>query len=116
MYEYCLKCLHECDKDICDQCEFGKEHIYPTKFKALPIKKFEQAEQKDTVNHPAHYETGKFECIEVMKEVYGVESVKAFCLLNAFKYLYRCKRKDNKTEDIKKANWYINKYLELESE
>lgn len=23
---------------------------------------------KDVVNHPSHYETGKFECIEVMEE------------------------------------------------
>lgn len=27
----------------------------------------------DNVNHPAHYETGKFECIEVMLETQGVE-------------------------------------------
>lgn len=29
----------------------------------------------DNVNHPAHYETGKFECIEVMLETQGVEAV-----------------------------------------
>ena len=29
----------------------------------------------DNVNHPAHYETGKFECIEVMIETQGVEAV-----------------------------------------
>lgn len=27
----------------------------------------------DNVNHPAHYETGKFECIEVMLETQGAE-------------------------------------------
>lgn len=27
----------------------------------------------DNVNHPAHYETGKFECIDVMVETQGVE-------------------------------------------
>ena len=25
----------------------------------------------DMVNHPSHYETGKFECIDVMEEVFG---------------------------------------------
>lgn len=25
----------------------------------------------DTVNHPSHYSNGKYECIEVMKEVFG---------------------------------------------
>ena len=29
----------------------------------------------DNVNHPAHYETGKFECIEVMLETQGVEYI-----------------------------------------
>ena len=32
----------------------------------------------DNVNHPAHYETGKFECIEVMLETQGVDMVKKY--------------------------------------
>ena len=67
----------------------------------------------DNVNHPTHYETGKFECIEVMVETQGVEAVQDFCICNAFKYLYRHRSKNGK-EDIEKARWYINKYLELE--
>ena len=67
----------------------------------------------DNVNHPTHYETGKFECIEVMVETQGVEAVQDFCICNAFKYLYRHRRKNGK-EDIEKARGYINKYLELE--
>ena len=66
----------------------------------------------DNVNHPAHYETGKFECIEVMLETQGVEAVLNFCQCNAFKDLYRAKRK-NGLEDMKKAVWYLNKYIEL---
>ena len=69
----------------------------------------------DNVNHPSHYETGKYECIEVMEEVYGPEAVKDFCLCNAFKYLYRTNRK-NGVEDLKKAQWYINRYLKLSGE
>ena len=67
----------------------------------------------DMVNHPTHYETGKFESIEVMIETQGVEAVQDFCICNAFKYLYRHRHKNGK-EDIEKARWYINKYLELE--
>lgn len=66
----------------------------------------------DMVNHPSHYETGKFECIEVMVETQGKEAVMDFCLCNAFKYLYRHNRK-NGIEDIKKTKWYLDKYLEL---
>lgn len=68
---------------------------------------------QDNINHPSHYETGNFECIEVMIETQGVEAVKAFCRCNAFKYLYRAKRK-NGLEDMKKAIWYMNKFVELE--
>ena len=70
-------------------------------------------DKDDPVNHPSHYETGKFESIDVMVETQGVESVQDFCVCNAFKYIYRHKRK-NGVEDIKKAIWYLNKYVELE--
>ena len=66
----------------------------------------------DNVNHPSHYETGKFECIDVMEETQGKDAVMNFCMCNAFKYLYRHNRK-NGIEDIKKAKWYIEKYVEL---
>lgn len=67
---------------------------------------------KDNVNHPAHYERGKYQCIDVMQEIFGVEPVKAFCRLNAFKYLWRSDLKGG-DEDIKKAIWYLNKYVTL---
>lgn len=66
----------------------------------------------DAVNHPQHYCTGKYECIDVMIEIFGIEAVKTFCLLNAFKYNYRSGRKNGR-QDIEKAVWYSNKYLEL---
>ena len=66
----------------------------------------------DNVNHPAHYNTGKYESIDVMVETQGVTAVKNFCICNAFKYIYRHRFK-NGVEDIKKAIWYLNKYVEL---
>ena len=69
----------------------------------------------DTVNHPAHYETGKYNCIDVMIETQGADTVANFCICNAFKYLYRWKNK-NGIEDIKKAQWYIGKFLELQDQ
>ena len=41
----------------------------------------------DNVNHPAHYNTGKYESIDVMVETQGVNAVKNFCICNAFKYI-----------------------------
>ena len=69
----------------------------------------------DNVEHPSHYETGKYECIEVMREALGDEAVMGFCICNAFKYIYRHRRK-NGVEDIEKAQWYINRYLKINKE
>ena len=69
----------------------------------------------DMVNHPQHYDTGKYECIDVMQEAIGTDEVADFCLCNAFKYLYRCMHKnEDPKEDIKKAVWYLNRWLEIE--
>ena len=66
----------------------------------------------DKVNHPDHYKSGNFECIDVMLETQGLEAVMDFCILNAFKYLYRHRNK-NGLEDIQKARWYLDKAIEL---
>lgn len=66
----------------------------------------------DTVNHPAHYGSGENECINIMIQTQGIEAVGAFCICNAFKYLYRHRYK-GQIEDIKKCVWYLNTFLEL---
>ena len=68
--------------------------------------------QKSSVDHPEHYQ-GAHECIEVMRALFGVEAVKAFCRCNAFKYRFRADRK-NGAEDIKKAEWYEDYLIKLE--
>lgn len=69
------------------------------------------AQQKDNVNHPSHYNQG-MECIDEMVEVFGVEATQNFCLLNVWKYRKRALYK-NGEEDMKKADWYMNKWFEL---
>jgi hypothetical protein len=65
----------------------------------------------DNVNHPKHY-TGKVECIDAIEvateHLTGIEAV---CTANAIKYLWRWKKK-NGVEDLKKAQWYLNKLIE----
>lgn len=73
---------------------------------------FEPIPPKEEINHPDRYKSGKYECIEVMVDVFGKEAAKDFCKLNAFKYIWREKQK-NGVEDIKKAVWYLNKLIEL---
>ena len=66
----------------------------------------------DNVRHPAHYTQGGIECIQAMEAAFGKEAVATFAKLNAFKYIWRSDHKGH-TEDIEKAVWYLNKYLEL---
>lgn len=65
------------------------------------------------INHPEHYNIpGRKECIDEMIEKFGVEKVRAFCKLNAYKYRYRHELK-NGNEDLDKAKWYDRMLLKL---
>lgn len=75
--------------------------------------KDEQTDQSDPVNHPSHYETGGIECFDAIVASQGTDAAMSFCLCNAFKYIWRCKHKGKTVEDIEKAIWYLNRYLEL---
>ena len=69
----------------------------------------------DNVNHPSHYcRESAMECIDEMVLLFGVEAVKHFCLCNSWKYRYRSSAK-NGEEDVRKSDWYIQKYKELSS-
>ena len=58
------------------------------------------------VNHPNHYNKGKFEVIDVIED-WGL----GFNLGNAIKYIGRCEHKENKKQDLEKALWYIKREL-----
>ncbi len=66
----------------------------------------------NAVNHPSHYNQGGIECIDAMVSAFGKQKVADWCVLNAFKYLWRYEHK-NGQEDVNKAYWYIDKYNEL---
>lgn len=88
-------------RHVCLTCEGGND-----------MQTFQQHGKPETVNHPAHYQ-GKHECIDEMISLFGVENVKAFCRCNVYKYRFRAARK-NGAEDIQKADWYMDKLMELE--
>lgn len=70
---------------------------------------------EEEINSPSRYNKNGFECIEVMIAIFGKEAVRQFCKLNAFKYIWRESDK-GKVNDIKKANYYLKKYVELSSD
>ena len=62
---------------------------------------------EDVVNQPSHYQHGSFEVIEEMILIFGIESVIAFCQLNAWKYRARAPYKNKLEEDMAKSNRYL---------
>lgn len=62
----------------------------------------------DNVNSPAHYTFGKIEVIDVIED-WQLE----FHLGNAVKYIARAKHKGRELEDLKKAQWYLNRKIAL---
>ena len=99
--------------DDCYNIAFGGEqNVQRKEFTFTPLNSGTTPEE---INHPDRYASGKFECIDVMLDVFGADAVKHFCILNAFKYIWRAEKK-NGVEDIKKAVWYLNKFIELGGE
>lgn len=91
--------------------DIGKEYTFDSKQLERVVP--DHAEKAEAVDHPKHYNReGGMECIDEMVIVFGTQAVMDFCLCNVWKYRYRASSK-NGAEDLKKAEWYMNKYAEL---
>lgn len=67
---------------------------------------------KEMVNHPDHYNRGRFEVIDVIEDWFaGVAGPDVFNLGNAIKYIARAPWKGKREEDLRKAIWYIERAL-----
>lgn len=65
---------------------------------------------KDNIN-PDHYKQGKVECIDALEAAtVNKTGIEAICTANVIKYLWRYESK-NGMEDVKKAQWYLNKLV-----
>lgn len=68
--------------------------------------------QEDLVNHPSHYTDGGIECIEAIEAALTIEEFRGYCKANCMKYIWRERHKGG-TESLKKAQWYLNRLIEL---
>lgn len=69
--------------------------------------------KQDNVNHPKHYDGHcSIECIDAMIMTFGAKRTAEYCVQNAYKYVWRHKYK-NRLEDLKKAEWYLDKFEDL---
>jgi hypothetical protein len=83
----------------------------------IPVSGVPYAVSVDAVNHPPHYKVGGIETIDYMKAKSTPEEFKGHLRLTAIKYLSRTGYKDDALQDLKKAQWYLNRLIqECESE
>lgn len=73
------------------------------------LKKYKQV--KDMVNNPPHYTRGGIEAIDYMEAKATPEEFAGHLRLTALKYLSRTGYKDDALQDLKKAQWYVNKLV-----
>ena len=93
----CEKCgQYSWHGPLCDMC------LYPNEENMAE-------EKKEQVNHPKHYNHGKFEVIDVIED-WDLD----FHIGNVVKYVSRAGRKNDDTElqDLKKALWYLTRKIE----
>ena len=60
----------------------------------------------NAIDHPSHYNRGKIEVIDFIEDQ-GL----SFHLGNVIKYVTRAGSKGDKLEDLKKARWYLDRYI-----
>ena len=73
------------------------------------LKKYRQV--KDMVNNPPHYTRGGIEAIDYMEAKSTPEEFAGHLRLTAIKYLSRTGYKDDALQDLKKAQWYVNRLV-----
>lgn len=121
-YSRCHSCVHCKETELkdsnnelkyyCDMVHDGLDTLLPDKNECLGYVKMQEShlcdKVQDNVNHPSHYASScSIECIDVMHLIFGEENLSIFCMINAFKYLWRWKHK-NGVEDLDKALWYLD--------
>ena len=96
--------------------DFGKICSYTNAlFEVVPTDKMTKPNINDildNVEHPSHYCRGGIECIDAIEASLGKNEFTGFLRGNIIKYIWRYKDK-NGLEDLKKAQWYLNKLIEV---
>jgi len=81
-----------------------------TDYMARKLKEVEHTKQ-DMVNSPIHYNKAGIETIDAL-EAMLVDGFDHYLQGNIVKYLWRFRYK-NGVEDLRKAQWYLNKLIEV---
>ena len=81
--------------------------------KLKDIQEYRAKEKDDPVNNPVHYNKHGVECIDAIQASMTDTEYEGYLKGNTVKYLWRYKYKGNPEQDLEKAQWYLNKLIEL---
>ena len=111
--KYCPDCaIKFCHKSKKDVEEEGKMTTVDSSKEAVQVPTAEHMDkmygniEHDAVNHPSHYTRGKIEVIDFIED-----QQLPYHLGNVIKYIARAGYKGDKLEDLKKARWYLDRYI-----
>ena len=104
--KYCPECLPKYSKvpkkkDV----QAIAEEVVQT-IEEQEVKTVELPKKEDAINHPSHYTRGKIEVIDFIED-----QQLPYHLGNVIKYIARAGYKGDKLEDLKKARWYLDRYI-----
>ena len=102
--KYCPECLPKYSK-VPKKKEVAEEPVAQT-IEEPEVKVVEVPKNEDVINHPSHYTRGKIEVIDFIED-----QQLPYHLGNVIKYIARAGYKGDKLEDLKKARWYLDRYI-----
>jgi hypothetical protein len=71
--------------------------------------------ENNQVDSPSHYTFGGIETIDYMQAKMSEEEFSGYLKGNIVKYISRSKHKGNELDDLKKAQWYLNKLIKIKT-
>lgn len=102
--KYCPECPPKYSK-VPKKKEVAVEPVAQT-IEEPEVKVVELPKNEDVINHPSHYTRGKIEVIDFIED-----QQLPYHLGNVIKYIARAGYKVDKLEDLKKARWYLDRYI-----
>lgn len=100
--KYCPECLPKYSKVPKKKDEAAAVEIA----QEPEVKPVEIPTKEDVINHPSHYTRGNIEVIDFIED-----QQLPYHLGNVIKYIARAGHKGDKLEDLKKARWYLDRYI-----
>ena len=91
---------------------WGLDDATPEEWNTVAAKLYHPADVSCPVERPDHYNTGAIEAIEAIRASMDADQYFGYLKGNVMKYLWRYDYKEKPVEDLRKADWYLNRLID----